>query len=555
MSEARNRRAGSDLRRGYTLVELMISSVAATMLLAGMTSAVFVATKAMSPPPEHASVLEAAETSAILADDIQSAIHILDHDSSHLEFALADRDGDGNTETIAYSFDELTGHLKRTAGTDSGVIADGLFAVDITATHRSVSEDLGGQVSASAPGTLAGVRTGGDVQTFSLDPYRSAGQFVDFSHPADTVHWSIESVTVALSRNSWWWPGEQLRIQICEATGDGLPTANVLAESSLPISTLSTTPAWKTVMMTGAERLLPTQKVCILVLADDQLFGYAGRVAYTTGGFTPAGSGLATFDGGATWYQASGASLYFNLSGTRHSIDGTSHVIERDYITGYDISLTSVESPDPVRRRVRLLNTPENLEAAWRLDFNVDPSTDIDVDFDGVEDWTYTGSGSFNPTILGSVLRLSAEQSFQTSVKDDFAGVITLDLHCRAVTSSDSGGATVEIPFGADDGTSGLVRVSVTRNANGSQAAQVTAADGGSGQVLALLNSLPDETVEVRMVIDPAANQAAVWVNEVFQGRTTVSQPLATGTKHAMFGAVSAIADFDFLSLRVGGVD
>lgn len=541
------------IRSGYTLIELLVSSAAATMLMVGMASAMFIATKAMSPQPEHLSVLQGAETSIILADDLQSAVHITAQSDAMVEFALQDRTGDGAFETIRYAFDSDANALIRADGGQTGTLAADLKSFSLSPIHRQVTEMLGGVVSASSDTMLSGVTSGDNLRTWYVSPYFSPGQFLDIAHPANTVAWSISEVTLLLRRRSWYAYGEQLIVQIREATGDGLPTSRVFGEARIDMSSLTTSWQWKSLSISGAERMLRTQKVCIVVLADDSYFGESGRVGYSTSGFTPAGHMVGSLFYDSDWRSWSGRSLYFTVSGTRFTLDDTSHEVSRNYITGYDIAIAADGATSPVRRRVRLMNTPEQVGGLWRLDFNKNPVIGIDVDFDGTEDWTYTAESRFSPDISGSVLKLISGQSFQTTAENDFAGLITLDVHCRATSTSTSGGAAVTVPFGADTGNSGQVAVSVMRSADATQTAKVTAKDGVSEQLLVQLNNLPADMVEFRVVIDSDANQVAVWVNEEFQGRSVVTQPLSGAARHATFGAVGANAEFDFLSLRVGG--
>ena len=358
-----------------------------------------------------------------------------------------------------------------------------------------------------------------------------------------------------LRRSSWYQAGERLIVQIREAAGDGLPTSTVLGESTILMSSLATSFQWKTLTFTGVERLPPDQQVCIVILGDSLLWGSAGRVLYASSGVSGNGYLVAPQYGYFDWHSFTQYDVYYRMRGTRHSFDPTVHEVERNYISGYDLELLHGTGISPVHRRVRLLNTPEHLSAVWRLDFNTDPTDGIDVDADGVEDWETVGS-SLAESPQTSTLILHDTEVLQTSLSNEFAGLITADVRLRGLGSNatDAGGV-VHIPFGVNGSQSGLITVRVSRNVQGNQRVGVVAADSGTGQILALNPNLADDFVDLRIVVDPVANQAAVWVNDVFQGRSVVTQPLSSGPQQVSLGAEGADAVFDFLSVRVGGVD
>lgn len=542
-------------RPGYTLIELIVGMFASSLLLLGMASAIAITARSISPETSRSAVLKSADASGIIADEVQSAVHVPDQDQKSIRFALGDRDGDGDAETVRYEWDSSSGQLLRQYNDSvAASMMNNLTAFAIEPDMRRVSETLGGVVSQSAESTLEAMTSASYWSTWYLSPYEPCGQSVVISHADDVVLWSVTKVSLPLRRSSSYYLNEQVIVQIREAAGDGLPTSNVLAEATIPVSSLSTSYRWKTVTMTGAERLLPTQNICIVASGDDQVYGSAGRVPFATSGFSDPGSMLKFDYYDAAWKHDYDDSLYYRIKGTRHTVDSTSHEVVREYITGYNIDMTYDDDPTPVRRRIRLLNTPENVTAMSRLDFNSESPDETDIDYDGIADWTYAGDSTFSQVSQNSILPLTNGQKFQSALDNDFSGITTVNLHCRGTTyNASGGGAFMEIPFGADSSPQGLILVSVDRTRQGNQTVLVTAEDGSTGQTLALVRNLPDEIVELRIVIDAKFNQVAVWVNDVFQGRSTVTQPRNTATKRVVFGADGASAEFDFLSVRSGG--
>ena len=98
-------------RRGYTLVELLISSVSAAFLMAGLASALFIAGEALNGRSAAAERARAADVQAVLLADLEHATAFLKRGSDSVTFTVPDRDGDGAEEILAYAWSSSTGEL------------------------------------------------------------------------------------------------------------------------------------------------------------------------------------------------------------------------------------------------------------------------------------------------------------------------------------------------------------------------------------------------------------------------------------------------------------
>lgn len=541
----------ANARSGYTLLELLVSSTAATLLMVGMGTAVVITSRAVAPDVAQKDILDAVEATFVMGDELQSAIRMTHLENSAVEFALHDRDGDQLPERIRY--DLQNDQLQRTLNGTRGVLQEDVDSVSFSPQYRSVPETVGGVLSESDVGALAGITYGLNLRTWSLDPHHPVGQYLDVDHPPDATMWSVLTTTLFLRRSSVYLDGEVFTVQLREATGDGLPTSNVIDETRVAVSSLSTSFRIVTVRFDNADRLPVSKQLCVVVKADESLYGSAVKVAFASWGFRQSGHFLSTTGGDADWVADDGKGLYFLAAGTRHELDDSTLQVERPYLTGITVEVAGAAEGSLCRRRIRLLNTPAHTSGLWRLDFNRSPVDAIDADFDGQDDWVYSGpSGAFEPAITDSRLTLSDGDELQAVANNNFAGLITVDLHCRGlVPAAGRGGAFLQFPFGADSNNHGQITVSVEQTTAGSQTVTVVAADGADGQTVARIRQLPDDIVECRVVVDPATNFVAVWVNETFQGRTLVTQPLTGTAVPVTFGASGADAEFDFLSLQV----
>ena len=97
-------------RSAFTLVELVISLSIATILLAGMTSALFLATRAMPGDARPVDQLAAETVTACdLTSELSYACNIVERGVRAITFTVADRNADGSPECIRYCWSGTSG--------------------------------------------------------------------------------------------------------------------------------------------------------------------------------------------------------------------------------------------------------------------------------------------------------------------------------------------------------------------------------------------------------------------------------------------------------------
>jgi Tfp pilus assembly protein FimT len=90
--------------RSFTLVELVISMAVATILLAGLTSAVILAAQALPGKERLADkLLQQARVLDQLVGELQYALFFAERGTRAITFTVADRNGDGSPERIRYA--------------------------------------------------------------------------------------------------------------------------------------------------------------------------------------------------------------------------------------------------------------------------------------------------------------------------------------------------------------------------------------------------------------------------------------------------------------------
>ena len=92
-------------RRGFTLLELVISLSVTSILLLAVGSAIMLAAKAVPDPdtPDNDTALPA-RVAADIAAELQMALTFIFRDADTVKFTVADRTGDEVDETIRYDW-------------------------------------------------------------------------------------------------------------------------------------------------------------------------------------------------------------------------------------------------------------------------------------------------------------------------------------------------------------------------------------------------------------------------------------------------------------------
>lgn len=127
-------------RRGYTLLEMIISTGAATVLLGGLMSTIVVANRAWSPDLKPVIKTEASGLTRQLSIDLKSALYFTERTSTAVTFAVPDRDSDGQPELLRYAWSGTVGDpltVSLNGGTAEPLVAD-VSTLNLSFLTRSV---------------------------------------------------------------------------------------------------------------------------------------------------------------------------------------------------------------------------------------------------------------------------------------------------------------------------------------------------------------------------------------------------------------------------------
>lgn len=115
------------IRRGFTLAELAIAMAASSMLVAGMTSAIFLAVRSADTNSATTLAIQGSLGLEDITAELRDAIYFKQRTATSVMFTVPDRDGDSDVETIRYSWSGTAGdplHREYNGGTAVAVLDD-----------------------------------------------------------------------------------------------------------------------------------------------------------------------------------------------------------------------------------------------------------------------------------------------------------------------------------------------------------------------------------------------------------------------------------------------
>ncbi|MCK4661091.1 MAG: prepilin-type N-terminal cleavage/methylation domain-containing protein [Phycisphaerae bacterium] len=539
-------------RSGLTLVELVVAMVIMTIVMAGLTSAILIASHAL---PDSADPLaHIAEVSAAMeqiSTEIGCAKYIAERSAHTITFTVADRNGDGVPERIHYAWSGTVGDpLTRQYNGGAGInVIEDVQAFALAYDLESVTEEYPGPDIESAETRLASYTATNDSEDFDIEQEKWIGQYFEPALPEDATAWRVTRVQFQAkchgpkSELTW----VQLRLPDANNEPSDPPP---LEKVQMPESILTDGYLWKEFSFSNVSGLSPDEGLCLVL----QHFGASNKSA-TIQYENVGGSGrLETTDGGTSWSFDDDKSMYYCIYGTYMS-PGPPQTASRQYVTGVRVAIQAGDQTSArLDTAVRMLNTPEVLSAAWELDFDTDPTVQ-DMNADGLGDWVCRDGAPFNPgTLSGGIWY--AGTTLDTYPDNDFTELITAEVRFRN-TSIGGNGAVFWINADWSGGKFAALFAFLQLQPDGTQTLTVYhKIDNSTSVPLVTLPGLPAGFVTLRLLIDPDLDTVNVRVNRQDQG-TYYYNSFAQGDSDRFATVLpwGSAAEFDSVSVRVGGND
>ncbi len=250
-------------RRGYTLAEMMISLVIMSIILLGSQAAVMVSSKAIPDGRSNTSlVVASANTMDTFSTEIMYALSFSVMSANTVEFMVADRDKDGQPETIRYSWSGTAGTpLTRTYNGGTPVtVASKVQQFQLAYDKRATP--LPATVSEGSETLLAYYDSAysSDDQSVKSDKWPS--QYFVPNLPGNTVSWRISRLWVQAKRknNALGQTNVQIRPML-----DGVPSTVVYDEVPMMESNLSSSYQWVENTFSNAGPFGPSASICFVL--------------------------------------------------------------------------------------------------------------------------------------------------------------------------------------------------------------------------------------------------------------------------------------------------
>lgn len=494
---------------GFTLIEMVITLAVIGVLLAGMSSAIVLATRAL---PSHDGPAAAAVASAdalhTLRDDLRAATELPAFDATSVTLHLPDRDGDGRPEVVTYAWAGTAGDpLTRAANGNTPVtVLDNVESFALAYTTADDADAFPGATGTSAELELASYFPGGNSHAYPIDGDYIPGFRFTPSLPANADTWRVTRVLVRTDN-----AGSSSGQATFELTGwdTGLGPDNTIIQSvSVPENNLNAGYNWIQIDFSVGGPFAPGETAALSV--QDTSSGAAGYILGNDDG--PPANLHESSDGGTTWTVHTADSALDHFVYGTYETTGDDWTLTRQRVTRIDLALAHGGAATTSHRlAVPLPNVPEVADAVWEADFGVDPTT-LDAEADGTAEWVY--AEAFPATNLGDGYWPVGDALLGLELSNqNFNQPATVSVSIQDVTD-DGASAGIELRPERNGGNGGVVRATLglaageqTLTVSGYSAAQAAYVTWCQGAFPA------DQPVRLQLVMDPAQDAIAVIAN------------------------------------------
>ena len=349
-------RAGANRRRsGHTLIELIVSVAVSGILVVGLMSTLYTATRATDPAAGAGRILDGSLSAHDLLGELQLAVTFLERSANAVTFTVADRNGDTADETIRYAWSGTPGD-PLTRQYNGGAALEVLQDVhDFTLTYdvKVVTEQPPPVANESGEVLLAGHDTATSPLDYALTKSEWIGQYFQPSLTLDAIEWRVTRVTfkARIHGGAKGITAVQLRLP----TASNLPGTTVLEEVAMDERNLAESYLWEEFPFSSVGGMRPSQGLC-LVLALIKDDAHLADVQYDDAG----GAGrLTTASGGSSWSSDDSKAMVYAIYGTVTS-NTQPDPVTREWLRAVGVKLcVGPDSSASVQAAVQILNAPE----------------------------------------------------------------------------------------------------------------------------------------------------------------------------------------------------
>ncbi len=499
------------MRYGSTLLEFVASLTIFGLLIVGMQSSVAVAVKSIPSSSSPISLQSRAQSAMeCMLVDLQSALFVSELTSNSIAFTVPDRNGDKRSERLRYAWSGLAGAplTRQINGGPAAIVIPSVYSCSLTPQFESETISYPSVAVEDAAESLL-IDYSQVVQPLEHDVTSSLaiGQRLALDLPSNAYAWRPTRIQFPARYASLLGAAA---VQLRSNGSSYSPGTDVWQQQFISWLTLAANYTWHSFSFADVEPL-PSGGSFSLVLQRS-----LGSRAVTLLS-SDSNHGLLKGSGnGSVWELQDGRGLVCQVFGKLwRSTETRTLTIKK--VAAVEIDLRTTQALPVLHYNVALLNKPDVLTNEWSLDFTSDP-TQVDTNGNGQSDWALTRPGTISPASLsasgwitnGDQLISNQDCSFQTATLIEFSA--------QSLAATDEG-AVVSLNLLRTGGNCVPLTVRVKKMPDGTQSVwlQVRTSESRTSTLLNLSRQ-PNQSIQVKLIVDPVVSAVAVFVGEVAYG-------------------------------------
>ena len=494
-------------RRGFTLVEMVVSLAVVSVLTVGMSSAVVLATRSL---PHHANpaaaTVQAAAAMHQLRDDLRSATQLLRREPHRVTINLPDRTGDGLPEVVTWQWSATPDEpLTRTVlGRDPVVVLDQTRDFNISYIRDKLEEDFPPPLTESDEVLLSSFDDEDSGDEYQVEQEKEIGFRFTPALPGAAESWTVTRVLLRSDEEGKDDGTAEVRLAAAAGKQPGATLATVEVDEK---DVLKQGFKWAEVSFAGVPQLARGAGATVTVANAGK--DEAGLIRWDPDG-RPANVHYRDDTSKAyTTPTPEGAMNHF-VYGTYIS-PGEPWRLTRRILRGVRVELVHADAPHLRQTMtVSLPNHPVAAETLLEANLAVSPYP-LDLDADGAADWEVKDDLDPADFTAGGWL-------MQDEIKREDLGAalnrpFTLELWLQDITDDDGDGGEMELRFDNGGGMGAKLKLWLECS-GGVQDLTLIYHNADHEDVTLVRESFAaGQTVAIKLVVDTDRDTLAVVLN------------------------------------------
>ncbi len=350
-------------RTGVSLLELMATLPTATILIGAMASCITIMMRAKSQDDTlFRSTYDLSNAATQMASDIESAVAHVSSSTTHVEFVVPDRNGDGLPEQMRYEWGGATGGnankiLWKYNQEPIAVLFDDVAAFNLQTNTVSVPATVPNHLRSDVA-VLKSINAfpSGVFREQAINASNHIGQYFIPDLTGSGIKWDLGSIRIMVRAADANTDGI-LCIRVMKSDATRLPIAPILAEVKIAEWRLGTSYQWLDIPISPISWQTQSTPLCITLGYGGGTGDVASVQFLENGTGMPANANLVTSsNGGTTWTASAGTQgLRFYAFGLYDGYTG-----QRKFLSSVDLKLGSSRSIlQKIETSVRMPASPE----------------------------------------------------------------------------------------------------------------------------------------------------------------------------------------------------